>query len=304
MTDPPGEQRPKVSVDRLREVLKLVTIVPTWWAILLGLGALLSAFNVKRETGGHWTVELAMSTTTLVLLALIWLPALVRVIALSGGGFKTPAGEASTAGLLEILQSLDSEQKREALPAVIAAVEQAETQVPHGQRGTAAGVRRQLEQELQRVEPAGPALASLRDIAASYEQLRRSMGSGGDRTLRMSRLVVQARAAASKGSISADELAQLFAEGDGGRVIALAAWQVRPDLAGFDQTIDAVASSHSAFEQYHGLLVAQAIAPSLASDQRATLRATLERQLRDPSVGLNADTSRRDLAEGILGRLR
>lgn len=297
-----GEQMPAhratVSVEQVRAMLRAVVAVPRPWWIVVTAAAVLSCIEASRATNGDWSLGFAVSNTTVLLLALIWVPALVRAIALSGGAVKTPAGEASTGGFLDVLDLLDPAMQREALPSMIAVVEQAEAAAPHDRRAAASDVREQLERELERVEPAGPVIDLLRSYAAAYERIRAAMPPGNERTLRMNQLVVQARAAVAKGTVTAAELRTLFAAGEGGRVMALAAWQARPELADLASVLDAIGSSRSAFEQYHGLRVAERL--ELSAQEREQLRATLRQQLADPDKGVAHDRSRYQLIQRLL----
>ncbi len=298
------ERAHTISVEQIRRVLAAVVKIPMAWSAAVVAGAVVSCFKVTRGPAGHWSVELAVTTTTVVLLSLLWLPALIRVIALTGGGLKTPAGEATTVGLVDILHLVDPELAREALPSVIAAVEQAETTAPREQRAAAHDVRRSLERELERVEPGGPAVELLRAQAREYERLRAQLPPSSDRTLQMNRIVVRVRAAVAKGQISAEQLRALFADdGDGGRVVTLAAWQARPELADFEQLLDAIDTSRSAFEQYHALLVARTLLSGLTADQRQRLKRIMREQRADPAKGILADRSRADLVDGLLDAL-
>jgi hypothetical protein len=97
-------------------VARVVMKIPRPWVAFVVVAACLTACHVSVASDGNVNGSFAPGTLTGVLIALIWLPALLRVIAIAGGGVKTPAGEASTTGLLAVLDSLEPETKRNALP--------------------------------------------------------------------------------------------------------------------------------------------------------------------------------------------
>src|SRR4029077_4099769 len=121
MTVKSEKQPERVSLSDLRSLLGTVMLIPRVWIVVVGVAAVASAFGISFKQGAlEVTFQLTAITATLI--ALAWLPALVQIVALGGGGVKTPAGEATTGGLLDVLQSLTPETRREALPAVIAAL--------------------------------------------------------------------------------------------------------------------------------------------------------------------------------------
>src|SRR4051794_7948375 len=72
------------SVERIRELGDIAMRVVWWWALAMFALALLSVVHVMHRTRGtSWTFEL--TNLTAVLLALIWLPVLLRVIGIGGG---------------------------------------------------------------------------------------------------------------------------------------------------------------------------------------------------------------------------
>lgn len=91
----------------MERLLRLVLPLPRIWIVIVLVAALVSTISVGRTSGGGWSVTFQVTTVTVVLVGLIWLPAVLRLLALAGGGLKTPAGEVTTPGLAELLRSLD-----------------------------------------------------------------------------------------------------------------------------------------------------------------------------------------------------
>src|SRR4051812_13060945 len=113
----------RLVLPRIERVMALLWKVPVLWTVGVATAAVLSTLSFVRKPGGGLEVSFHVTTITAVLLGLIWLPALLRVIALAGGGLRTPAGEASTPGLMDFLKLLDPGAERETLPALIAAAD-------------------------------------------------------------------------------------------------------------------------------------------------------------------------------------
>lgn len=125
----PAHAAKRVSVDQIRELMRLLLSVPRGWLAGVMVAVVASLFHIARAADGALTVEFRVTTTTTLLLALAWLPALLAVLAVAGGGVRTPAGEATTGGLLQVLQVLDPMTKRAVLPPLVAGLEQAETTI-------------------------------------------------------------------------------------------------------------------------------------------------------------------------------
>jgi hypothetical protein len=95
-------------VEQVGELLRVRFRVPRAWLLaVVAAAAVLSDFEVTRDAQGHLAVGFRVTATTMALVALVWLPALLGVFAVAGGGLKTPAGEATPGGLLDVLKALD-----------------------------------------------------------------------------------------------------------------------------------------------------------------------------------------------------
>ncbi len=85
------------------------------------------------------------------------------------------------------------------------------------------------------------------------------------------------------------------------RITALGLMQGSARLRDFEVALDAIEDSRSAFEQYHGLRLAELMASGLTPTQRAQLSATVERARRIRR--LRRDSDRNTSAERLLATL-
>ena len=108
VTDGPGAAPGRISEQQAERLLRLVAPLQRFWVPVVLVAALLSTISVERKPGGGWSVDFHITTVTAVLVGLVWLPAVIRLVALAGGGVKTPAGEFTTGGIGALLGSLDT----------------------------------------------------------------------------------------------------------------------------------------------------------------------------------------------------
>jgi hypothetical protein len=122
------------------------------------------------ETGGtRW--HLAIGTTSLIALALIWLPTAIRLIALVGGSVKAGGVEASAAGILR-----SPDQVVDDFAAIRASMEQLGQEMPEAsQKIRSIGV--EVDQIATRYLPEEDTLSDevLNGLAREYERIRRDM---------------------------------------------------------------------------------------------------------------------------------
>lgn len=186
--EPPRSQQ--VDPEGLSTALAPIMAIPrAWVGTMIGL-ALISCFEVSRASGGGIGVDFVISTVTVGVVALIWLPVLLRVFALGGGRLSALGVEASSAGLREI---------------VVQTVAGVKTTVEAAERGEAdtADVVSEVEQQVDQlaIEYLGGTNAIDRHtvmvLARGYERLRATMPRGGERTTRMTRIVNEARVRAA-----------------------------------------------------------------------------------------------------------
>jgi hypothetical protein len=290
-------------LDKVQAVVREAMRVSPWWTALMLIAALISAFHVNVTTRGDFSGSFAPSTLSGVLVALVWLPALLRVIALAGGGVKTPAGEATTGGLLSLIGGLSAERKREALPPLLAALSDPQVLADPGRRSAAEPVRRNLE--LQFASAALPTTGireRLAAYAARYEQIRSTDEPSDERTYRMTTLMAEARAIAQAAPLPFVDVRHMLENGtDGERVIALGLAQDRPDPRLLDLIVGVIGDSRSAFEQYQALGAALELVPMLLLDTsaQAALKKALKSAVQNQRNGIEEDSSRLALVRAI-----
>jgi hypothetical protein len=282
--------------------MSVVLQVPRGWLALIMVAACASTLNIERIAGGGFQIGFHVTTITAILIGLIWLPALLRVIAIAGGGLKTPAGEASTPGLMDFLKLLDPQAQRETLPTLIAAADVTETSPANAQ--SAQRWRQEFEDRLATLLATQPSAHELlEDIARTYERIRNEQRAGPDRTFRMTELVAQARAL--RESVTSSDVVDLFNRGSEGlRIVALGLVQAEPTGEFFELVRDGIASSRSAFEQYQSLRAATDMLPTLSRQQRESLAEALEGERADVrGTEPQADSSRWQLMSELYRRL-
>jgi hypothetical protein len=103
--DASGPARPAaLDLSRLREVVTVLTRLPTYWVVVVLIAVLLSCVTVTRAAGGGTSVRFALTTTAVWLLAIVWVPAAVRTLAVVLRNVKAFGVELSTAGLYELFR--------------------------------------------------------------------------------------------------------------------------------------------------------------------------------------------------------
>jgi hypothetical protein len=301
----------QVQDERFREAHSLLTElilpIPKAWMQTLAVAIVLSLFEVTRNADGGVTVSLHVTAITTILVGLVWLPFLLKVVALSGGGIKTPAGEASTPGLASWLHTA-----KDAVVSGIAAVDTAQAVAPAAQRPVLQQIQSELQDKLVGLStlstPTSPRdqgsayLTTLRTLARTYERLRATLPSSSQRTFEMSKITAEARAIAQATLITSADAISLFQEGrEGSRVVALAVMQAKPDPAYFPLVLDAIDHSRSAFEQYQALRTAQVLLPMLSAEQKQQLAQVISHQQSgQPGTHITPDSDRRPLSDNIL----
>lgn len=271
--------------DEIQDLIKKVARVPVLWVIAMLVASVLTAVHVDRAANGDITVIFDVGNATLVALALIWLPMLLKVFALAGGSLKAGGVEANIPGVLSESDAIDLGVKARQ---VAGARDEAER--------TAAAV--ELEDSVARVTL--PILGStealpdsvLAHLARTYERLRREMPAGAARTSAMTRIVSEAsfRASTAPQEARSKALTLLHSPAQGDRLVGLALVQEAGGGAALDEVLRLIAGSSTAFEMFHALLALQELSPALDSAQRDQAISILESELGDPrSVGIEQD---------------
>lgn len=293
----------RVSLEKIQTLTRMLMAAPRGWVVCVAVAALVSLFQINRAADGGLAFEFHVTNTTVLLLAVGWLPAVLAVVAVAGGGLKTPAGEATTGGLLPLLQVLDTTGKRAILPTLVAGLEEAEAASPSGARNQVRTLRQEAEKELAGLPlDVQTARRELDGIALAYDAIRVAEPSGRDRTMRMSELVARARAAAVNAHLSGPELRERclrFGEApDGERIVTLTLIEALHESDCFPAVLSGIGNSRSAFEQSRALRVAQRLLPSLDAAQRPQLRQVISEQ-RGPGGYILPGTDRIMLADQI-----
>lgn len=272
--------------------------VPLWWIGLIVLAAIASMFKVSRADGGAFDVEFAANTITATFVGLIWLPPLIKVMSLTGGGLKTALGEANVGGagelIWKIIGVLDSPESRG--PAE--QMEEVKSLITQSQLETAA--QRDANQ------PDEKAIRSqLLRVAQRYELIRQTMPSGRARTREMGGLVAQTQSLALHLQDVPRVARSHFESGtDGGRLVGLALSRAKPHVSNFQIALDGIAGSRSAFEQYQALRAVEGLVDDLSPDQARQLSNTiLDQQSAGDSKFITRDSDRYPIATRILQRL-
>lgn len=172
--------------------------------------------------------------------------------------------------------------------------------------------RRGEEEEADRLTKAA---GELKRLADNYRQRRQGAPSGPRRTGELEGVMREARETARQRLLRHPEVLAWFERGDAGaREIALGLMEGSPELRNLGAALEAIENSRSAFEQYHGLLLAAMMVvpgvaddlgvragPTLTPNQREDLRIVVERARSGPYVRHSND--RRPLAETIVAAL-
>jgi hypothetical protein len=143
---------------------------------------------------------------------------------------------------------------------------------------------------------------ALQELASEYRRIRGSMSSGPQRTVALEDVVRRTRELGKSDALEPADVAAWFDDGSPeARITALALMQGNPRLRDFAAAVDAIADSQSAFEQYHGLRLAEMMVGDVTTGQRAELTAVVERALR--SLRTRRDRDRNELGRRILAAL-
>jgi hypothetical protein len=220
-----------------------------------------------------------VTAITATLIALTWLPVVVKVYTLVGGSVKTPVGEVTSRGLQDLANDLPPDARRAALATWTATADLAAETATGGEREEAVAVRQELKRQLTALRlPPEQAQGRLEVLAMQYDCLRQTVPSGPERTLRMSALVAEARTIVRQGVVGQPVIEE-WLEGfkqepdEGKRVIGLALIQEAPAPGRFfDAALNALSHSRTAFEQYQACSPSIAWSPSLIRTSKPSLR--------------------------------
>ena len=277
-----------MSPEQAQTFLSMVMGIPRPWMVAMILLAIVSSIDLRRPASGGYSLHFGVGTAALVAIALLWLPPVLRLLSLTGGGLKAFGLEASAGGL------------RNAPDALIVGLARIRTEVSEVERVTpnAAQLTESVRVEVDRIASAyldGTASVTtdaLDALARRYEHVRATTSPSPARAVSMNQILNEARvrARAAPDVAARAGLRLLSSPADGDRVIGLALLQQQPNPDALPGTLRLVQTAKSAFEQYHALVAIKAMAPLLSSEQRTEAAETLKREQADPrGVGLMQD---------------
>jgi hypothetical protein len=172
-----------------------------------------------------------------------------------------------------------------------------------GDDATAAAAREAAHAALTgAVSPAAPALAEDEPLklAQRYEELR-TLSPGPRRTAELDNIVEKASRLAPQ--FTPERARRIFQMGsEGMRIVALGLMKGDPGTADLDTVIDAIKNSRSGVEQYHALVLAELMLPSLAEDQQRILLAAIQDPMVQAHIG--TDSSRTSVVQRLTKRIQ
>jgi formylglycine-generating enzyme required for sulfatase activity len=138
-------------------------------------------------------------------------------------------------------------------------------------------------------------------LGEEYERIRKRMGPGDARTELMALLVARAQALGAQRD--AGMMAEnLFSRGtEGGRMVGLALARKDPQRQHVELALSGIGESRSAFEQYHALLLADALVSSLHPTAAGQLQSAIKSQL-EKTIS-RSDPSRWAVAQRLIKKL-
>lgn len=276
--------------------------IPTFWAVIVGVLAFASCLTIGHPASGGLTVEFGISATTVGVVALFWLPPLLRVWSLTGGKLEAAGVAASSKGLLG-----SPEELIERLTTIRTASEEAKRQAPEAEE-----VLRSVDKEVAEIATeylVGSGAvndAAITALARHYEQLREDMPPGNPRTVEMTRIVNEARVRgeADPEAASSWGVKLIRSNSEGERIVGLAFLQVAPSVTALSDVLDLIRHSTTAFEMFHALMTLEAMITVLTRTERDRARQVLVDELEDPrGVGIAADPNLPGLIGEVSARL-
>lgn len=144
----------------------------------------------------------------------------------------------------------------------------------------------------------------LQKLASHYHSLRSVMRAGHERTIVLELLMDETRRLSAGAALEPDDVLRWYDRGTPeARITALGLMEGDGRLGDFGAAIDAIGHSRSAFEQYHGLVLAQKMLrnQSFGAVEQKLLGIAVERALGHPR--LRGDSNRRRVGREILAEL-
>jgi hypothetical protein len=279
----------------LDAVLGTVMKVSKGWAALVGLTALASCLRVSHPAGGGFGIEFEVTATTLGVVALLWLPSLIRAWSLAGGRLEAAGLAATSKGLLGSPEDLID--RLTGIKTTTGEV----TQKVKEQAPEAAEALRGLDLEVDQIATEylggvdAVSASAIQRLGRQYERIREMMPPGDKRTFEMTRVVNEARVRAEADLQAAARWGSqlLRAEDQGRRIVGLAFLQAAPTASAFSDLLELVQTSATAFEMFHTLLALRESAPRLTPSQREQAAEVMLKELEDDprELDITADST-------------
>ncbi len=276
-----------ISRERVNELLDEATWLNPLWVGATCAVALVGAFTSDQtDNGMRW--HFALGTTSIVALALVWLPTALRFVILVGGSVKAGGIQASAGGLLSSPDSLVNDL------AVLRTKTETIGQQQPAAEPSVEGIDSMISRMAVQYLPPDHVLSTqlLNQKAREYDEIRATMPSGEQRTQAMTKIVndVRIRAAAAHETAKKSAHGFLISAKPGDRVVGLALVEGAPSAQAFDDVLRIFTSSVSAFEAFHALRALDLMTPVLSAEQTSQATQALLHEQQDPrGVGLMQD---------------
>jgi hypothetical protein len=290
---------------KLEELLAVVMGLPRLWVATMVTLAVLSSVEIGHGDHQGWTIHFEVDAITLGAFALIWLPAVLRLLSLAGGRFKGAGVELSSDGLIGTPEALISDLT----DIRTGAEEVTRTDRDESTRRLSREIQRQVDSMASQYLSAARAVdeEAIGRLAAEYEAIRARTPSGATRTTEMTRIVNEARVRASANRDAAARSAGrlITSAHEGERIVGLAFVQEIGGNYRLGDVLARIENSASAFEMFHALIALREIEPSLESDQCEVAVRVLEKEKTDyRGVDLMEDANLPRLIDDVISRLQ
>ncbi|MGK7928203.1 MAG: hypothetical protein AB4290_23655 [Spirulina sp.] len=269
-----------LQLETIAQLLRSLLRLPSVWLKPILLLAFLSLFQIGWTGEGGFIFNFGVHNATVFLLATVWIPAAIKLLALVGGRIDTPAGGLSTPGLEGILQAVGSATADEALGALKVVLEDAEESAPYRQKEQLREIRQRLTEESSDRISTERARQNLAQLADRYQTLQDEYPSGARRNFLFEAVAGGMRALVTPAALSESEiLAHLQSQHQGQRLVGLSCLRKMQEIeAYFSPVLAAIASPDSAFEQMTALRVVEEMLPHLPRQQKQRLKQAIEQQ--------------------------
>ena len=260
---------------------------PLPWIIVMCVVAMVAALDIGAAESGGVRWHLSVGMVSVVAIALIWLPTLLRYFFVVGGSVRAAGVEATTSGLIYSDRFIGD------LAEVKTKVERIGQTTP-GAKPAVRQIDTALDSMAAQYVEADSALSQriLNDAARRYEDIRNTMPPGEARTWEMDNLVNQIRLRATAAPSAAAQFAGplLRSAKPGDRIVGLALVEGAPRVGQFNDTLRIFGNSETAFEMFHGIRALSALVPQLSREERDKAILALVEEKADPrGVGVMQD---------------